>query len=503
MSAFVRETPGLENKYSNVPIPDNFYEGLVVDVILDEYHPAYDPDSRDVGSIKVTLFGQTNGIADKLKDWAYPINNNIKQAPIIGEVVIIHRILDALFYTSTVPIAHKVQQNAMIKLNDVLNRRLEKTKSKYLYRLQNLKTEDHKFGKYFKADNRVRQLKLFEGDVLIQGRMGNSIRLGSSRIQGGNADLAPTIILRTGQAKNIERENSSKQNQYASTLEDINGDASSIWMTSDQSIDLKVVTKNAGSHYRSIMERVSVFNKASIILNSDRVVLSSKKSNIMLFSNNEIYMNSFKRASIDTDESIFLTANLDLQIKNGRTIDAMADNDIILRSGVDMNLTSGNSLSLVSQKIFLGFSGGLRDREPMVGGTSLSIFLARLLQVLAGTPSFAAAPQIPGAPYVIPGVLVPGTSTAQHTFGFTGVLHPFVVAGLVRLYADLVIPNPGSKSRPFFSGAPFNSRDNYVAMTNENPSSTIVKNNFDKGKSSTSDNNEWKLTKPYYKLINS
>ena len=80
----------------------------------------------------------------------------------------------------------------------------------------------------------------FEGDMIFEGRFGNSIRFGSSNPRGKNnwsensSEGEPITIISNGQTKG-----------HSMALEDINGDASSIYLTSNQNIDnLNIASKN-------------------------------------------------------------------------------------------------------------------------------------------------------------------------------------------------------------------------------------------------------------------
>jgi hypothetical protein len=331
-------------------IPDPFYEGLVVDVVLDHTHPRYAKDGYNVGAIKIRIFSVDNSRDDELLDWADPLDSTIQEMPLLGELVIVHKILGNFFYTRKVYLAHRLQENGMLNLNDALNNRVQKLKSN-IATTDELTTNKHAFGQYFRPDSRVRSLKHFEGDVLIQGRMGNSIRFGSSQMDPSSKGLAPNIILRTGQGKDIEKTDASRDTVFGLVLEDINKDASSIWITSDQNIPFEPITMNAGSFNRSIQAPPQKYGGAHIILNSDSIVLDSKKTHILLYSNEEIYLNSFKNTSIDTDGSIILTANIDIEHKASRNIDMIADVDINILSGTDITIASSGAVSLLAKKL--------------------------------------------------------------------------------------------------------------------------------------------------------
>jgi hypothetical protein len=482
-------------------VPDPFYEGLVVDVILDHMHHQYaTKDGYNVGAIKVRIFSIHNSRDDELLDWADPLDSAIQEMPLIGELVMIHKVLGNFFYTKKVFLAHRMQENGMLKLNDTLNNRISQLNTKITATADEISIDSHKFGEYFKPDSRVRQLKHFEGDLLIQGRMGHSIRFGSSKVDPSSNGMSPNIILRTGQGKDIEKTDVTKDSPFGLILEDINKDAASIWMTSDQTIPFQPTTVDAGSFKRTIQNGPHQYDGAQIIANSDRLVLNAKKTHVMLFANEEIYLNSFKNTSIDSDSSIVLTANLDISNSTARNIDNIANVDFTVHAGKDILTLSMEKTSLLATKIYMGSIED--DKEPMVGGMSLSVFLARLLTILMGTPSTVATPQTPGVPYQIPPALVPSVAAFTHVITPVGpgALNPLIQTGLAALYAELAKPNSGQKVPSLFAGAPFNSGDNFVNLGNE-----VVKmelNKFSEGTQIITENNKWILAdKSYYKVI--
>jgi len=488
-----------------INMSDIVYEGLVVDVIVDHKHPQYAKDGYNVGAIKVRIFTVNHSLDSKQLPWADPLDFTIQQLPLLGELVILHKVRGNFFYTRKVPIARRVQENGMLLLENVLNLKGLNTLGANLPKAKEIDIQQHQFGKYYKPDSRVRQLKHFEGDTIIQGRMGHSIRLGSSKIDPTSKSLAPNIILRTGQGKDLEK-NATRNSPFGLITEDINKDVSSIWMTTDQGVPLEVSTINAGSYYRSLLNPPQLWTGAQIIQNSDRIILNSKKSHIMLFSNDEIYLNGFNGIGLDSDGRISVTANLDIINRAGRNIDNVADEDFTIKTGGDISLMALGKLSFTGKKIhFGGIENGV---EPMVGGTSLAMFLARLIQVLMGTG--AVAPQVPyhlqglpAPPSVVPPTITPGLATFQHVVLPTGFgrLSPLVTAGLMQLYAELVSPNVGTKTPLPFSGAVFNSSDAYVGMSNEDALLGIEKNEFESGEQIKTENNEWKTSEPYYKVI--
>lgn len=488
---------------TSFPLTPSFYEALVVDVVLDHTHPQYSPtDGYNVGSVKIRMLSVNHGIDDSLLGWADPMDASIQEFPLIGELVFVQKLLGNFFYIRPINVSRRIQENTMTGLNPSLSNRYKKLnnpETSNIFSQFKKETGDILFGDYFKPDNRVRQLKHFEGDVIIQGRMGNSIRFGSSKIDPSSNSLAPNIILRTGQAKNVENVACSSNSPFGLILEDINNDASSIWMTSDQATPFTPTTVDAGSFFRSLKKSVNTFDGAQIINNSDRIILNSKKTHIMLFSNEEIYLNSFGNTAIDTDNSILLTANLDIQSRSGRNIEQISNADFIINSGKDVLLSSTKKTSLLAEKLYIGSVD--RDSEPMVGGRSLSVFLARLITVLAGNPQLVIIPQVAGQPYPpLTPALTPGIGTSNHTLP-TGTLNPLVAAGLAALYLELVQPNFGQKiPTSLFAGAPFNSVDNFVNISND--TFAVQKNTFKKGKQVVTENNKWNVSDTSFYKVN-
>ena len=103
-------------------------------------------------------------------------------------------------------------------------------------------------GETFQEKDFIKPLRPFEGDNILEGRLGNSIRLGSTSKplnpwsqNGENSD--PIIIIRNGQYNNTNDET------FNPNIEDINNDDSSIYLTSNQNINgFKVASKNMQSY---------------------------------------------------------------------------------------------------------------------------------------------------------------------------------------------------------------------------------------------------------------
>jgi hypothetical protein len=108
-------------------------------------------------------------------------------------------------------------------------------------------------GGTFKEKSDIKNLQYYEGDSIVEGRWGQSIRLGSTvkgkgianpwSSQGTSGD--PIIIIRNGQGKQTVKE------AWIPTIEDINSDASSIYICSGQSIYIKDLDNYPMTSYAS------------------------------------------------------------------------------------------------------------------------------------------------------------------------------------------------------------------------------------------------------------
>lgn len=222
------------------------------------------------------------------------------------------------------------------------------------------KTEDSKFGDYYEVQQ-INPLKLYEGDSLIQSRFGQTIRL--SGYNNEENTFSPTIIIRNRQNGEVEA------NLKRGTLieEDINKDGSSIVLSSrDYKIDLKPGTIDDGGS-QQLDTKPKAFNTYpseltgtdQILINSGRVVLSSKKDEMIFISKGDYGFISDGKLSIDNGNA---GAELDF---NGDVRITTNDND--------MFILGNNGL------IFLNTES---EDEPLVRGETLLGLLEELINEL-------------------------------------------------------------------------------------------------------------------------
>jgi hypothetical protein len=205
----------------------------------------------------------------------------------------------------------------------------------------------------FVENSNIRSLLPFEGDYIIQGRQGGSIRFSSTTklfsdknewSSIGNEDSPITII--TNGLKFDP-----KKNYY---VEQINKDNSSLYLTSTQQLPLQTDRTGVLNPLTNPIDASKYFN-AQAILNSDRIVLNSKKDEVMIFAKtnveistkNIINLNAGDRVHLNGGRIFLGTLNNQLPTENivlgGKLHDLLLDlMDTIHQFGTDIASAIGS-----------------------------------------------------------------------------------------------------------------------------------------------------------------
>jgi len=298
---------GLEQKLGS----QEFYEleaAEVIDVIFDEADLPLEADGTPtyslIGAIKGRMVNSQYKQPESRLGWIQPIDANIKQYPIIGEYVIVGRYLGRYYYTQTVNMLGSVNSNSypgysggQDSLSPAGNIQADSDAEEVSLTGTPNKAAAGEFtvGDPFVPNPLIRQLYPTFGDVIFNGRLGQSIRFGS------NPDtLEPNILIRAGQLTDAEVFGKTadvddlKENPNKPVVEDINADGSSIWMTSDQEVPLEVSVES---------ELTPTIDGKQIILNSDRLLFNSKNGgDIFSYSANDIYNIATTKIVLETPE---------------------------------------------------------------------------------------------------------------------------------------------------------------------------------------------------------
>ena len=184
-----------------------------------------------IGNIKYSHLNFEKSVNTKNLNSARPLFNNISQFPVVNEIIAIIGAPKDTYNNNNATMAYYLPP---ININGSSNHNA----------LPNSFTDEEVEAgvetglDYFKEIENVRPLQPYLGDIMLEGRYGQSIRFGStisgSRVpnnwsnegQAGN----PITIIRNGQVGNEQG------NSFEHILEDVNGDDSSVYLCSNQQI---------------------------------------------------------------------------------------------------------------------------------------------------------------------------------------------------------------------------------------------------------------------------
>ena len=156
-------------------------------------------------------------------------------------------------------------------------------------------------GLYFNEDNISNPTFPYEGDYIIDGRFGNSLRFGNTVPNGivpvqnnwsTSGSIGDPITILTNK-KHTE------QPTFNSITEDINLDGSSAYFTSTQQIPIEVSSQNSYLSYTTPPTTPNQYNGEQIILNSGRLLFNSTQDHILLSSKKSINLNTVESVNID------------------------------------------------------------------------------------------------------------------------------------------------------------------------------------------------------------
>jgi len=292
----------------------------VKSIILDETHPRFKElgEWDALGTIEYENVIKPN-LINPLPT-AKPLYGNVKNYPLINEIVYILSLPSTLigqltsntisYYVSTVALWNHPHHNAYpSNSNEKPSTQQKGYNQTELGNTSKItdQTLEISLGNTFVERSNIHPLLPFEGDVIYEGRWGNSIRIGSTVKNspntwssiGTNGD--PILILRNGQGKQTEE-------GWLPVVENINNDESSIYLTSTQNIPLEAASTNYNSYTNYIPQTPDKYAGKQVIVNSGRLVFNSNTDHILLSSALTIGFNSVKGFNFDTKANFVVNA---------------------------------------------------------------------------------------------------------------------------------------------------------------------------------------------------
>jgi hypothetical protein len=301
----------------------------VKSIVLNESHPRFKElgEWNGLGTIE---FQSVNNPQESVSySTAVPLFPNAKTYPLINEIVFLVTLPDnnigelttssKSYYLSVVALWNHPHHNAYPTNPNTPPPSQQKdytqTQVGSVRRVTDQSTEIF-LGNTFKERSNIHPLLPFEGDVIQEGRWGNSIRWGSTvqnttnnwSAVGTNGD--PIIILRNGQSPNASKEG------WIPITEDINTDLTSIYATSTQQIPLNASSTSYVSYKSNKPTIPNQYSGNQLILSSGRLVFNSTADHILLSSKQSVNLNAITSVNIDAPDTIIQSNNVYLGSKD-------------------------------------------------------------------------------------------------------------------------------------------------------------------------------------------
>jgi len=338
--------------------------------VIDDYTKFYNDnknfienDTRFLGAIE---FVRNTPL--KLENYAFPFDKNNLTFPIEGETVLIIQNENEFFwlpYTVTQYPNYREDYKTSEKSKErSVENSTNTTKSQNYNEVKNTGTPNTEKPKQdsektsYKINEKIKFLNPKQGDTILSGRVGNTIRFSEFFLTEDGKTSSPGIFIRN-------KQNSELDSKPIGTLidEDINKDGTSIYITSNK---IKVPFKETINKSKIAFKNYPVSEKLTgnqLFINSDRIVLSAKASEFIMFGKGNTGIITDGNFSIDAEKEIYIHNNKNI------TIHSDGSNQIFLNSD--------------NGKIFLGKNTGIGDADAdvqkMVLGGELVKILSKLI----------------------------------------------------------------------------------------------------------------------------
>ena len=303
--------------FTNLGLNSLIIAARVINIVLDETNPRFKEfgEWNGLGTIEFDLVDSPTP-PNQLYPTARPLDPSVKSFPLINEIVYILALPNTNigefastktnYYINTVGIWNHPHHNAFPQNSNILPPSQQKdyvqTQLGSVRRVTDQSTEIF-LGATFVERGNIHPLLPFEGDKIIEGRWGNSMRLGSTvkntpntwSSVGENGD--PITIIRNGQGNQTDE-------GWVPTIEDINNDDTSIYFTSTQKIPLEASSTSYSSYSSNPPTTPNEYAGRQLLLNSGRLVFNSTEDHILLSSIKTVNINAINGFNVDSPQSV-------------------------------------------------------------------------------------------------------------------------------------------------------------------------------------------------------
>jgi len=322
-SPFIQENKRSSNISSDILLTP----ARVKSVVMDDTHPRFKELGgwTSIGTIEFEAVRDPFGANYDSYNTARPFYSNIKQFPLENEIVLLTTGVGKIggqtnvsdnesYYISIYNLWNTPHQNAIP--NPLQTETNQKNYNVAFGGTANITPDEEPsidLGSEFVEQSNIHPTKVYTGDIILEGRWGQSIRFGSTA-KNSNANPwsstgpigSPITIIKNGQAP-------SNDPAWVPQTDEINGDDASIYLASTQKIPLrsKAVEINQYFSYPDNAKPTAPDQYAGkqIIFNSGRLVFNTTQDHLLFSSQKSIGFTAVESINFDTTGPITLQGN--------------------------------------------------------------------------------------------------------------------------------------------------------------------------------------------------
>jgi hypothetical protein len=333
--------------------------GRVKDIILNDQYP----EIEKFGGLNAigTIFFEINNFQSGGEGIAKPFYPQTSSYPLVNEIVLIFKLPSTnigkntlestYYYMNMVSLWNHPHHNAYpnpVTTSDLppsQQKDYEQTSAGSVRRVTdqsteiNLNSPSNPSQNTFVERNNIHPLLPYAGDIIHEGRWGNSIRFGSTARPFNSASLNPwsrfgnngnpITLIRNGQPI------SSSNAGWEPIVEDINKDQSSIYLTSNQQILINVASQKYFSYTpreKEIPISPSRYTGDQVIINSGRLLFNSNSDHILLSSQRTISFEALKGFNFDTPSNFVIDVGTTIKLGNKDATESVVKGDTLYKN---------------------------------------------------------------------------------------------------------------------------------------------------------------------------
>ena len=278
---------------SSKPSPEVFV-ARVVDIILDDSHDDWSTfgEIEALGAIRFRVIGEQQDESDsKLLDLAFPLNSNFKNYPVLNELVLV----------TTAP-SMKVDQSNILNTNFYYSTIVNLWNSPHHNAFPDTfaNSGEPDLGYNFEDKANVAPLQPSQGDVILEGRQGQSIRFTGTDFEKKFVEVneqKPITIISNGKAA---------EDPSTPVVENIDDDPASIYMVEDHIVKLTQANEKRDA-WDSEPDKADTYQGSQVIINAGRLFFNAKEESILL-SGTEAIGGNAKTISWDGEDYVAVDA---------------------------------------------------------------------------------------------------------------------------------------------------------------------------------------------------